>query len=289
MYNQGGSASGLPEQITAWDVFRARRSPHPPNPLRYSHNLWLALIVLAAAIGLTASVIAARGVEADMRADSEAAKQEGFPDLPPGYATDRQIQNFINEWSPEPGILPSGTRIRELSDRVGEYGDDSGIVNLGVMGSLIALVFVAAYAFGRALNNLYALGYGASALSPAWAFISWMLPILSFVIPWRVVTETFRCSWMNPGEDGGGVHWTQLVTGLWGLSFIGLWLLNPVTATWFFPRNDIDQWIDHLIWTERMLLWLPIPAFFTAAMLLVVAVSQHQRYRVLDAMSRSSG
>lgn len=284
MYNQGGSSSGLPEQITAWDVFKAHRSPHPPNPLRYQHNLWLVLLVFLAAIGLTASIIAARGTEADMRADTVAFKAEGFPDLPPGYATDRQLQNFIDEWRQAPGILPNFDRIVEASDRVGQYQDDTSIINLGVMGSLLALVFLSAYAFSRALNNLYALGYGASVLSPAWAFISWMLPILSFVLPWRVVSEVFQCSWTKP-DEATGFRWTHVVSALWGIAFAGLWILNPVTVNWFVPRNDIDQWISHIEWTETMLLWLPVPAFFTAAMLLVVALRQHSRYRQLDAQA----
>ncbi len=287
MYNPGGPTSGQPEQITAWDVFRARRAPHPPNPLRYKHSIWLGLGVLLAAIALTASIIPARSIESEMRSDTEAAKLEGFPDLPPGNATDRQIQNFITEWSGSTPDLPGFTRIVEMSGRVGEYQDDSAVINLGVMGSLFGLVFLAAVAFGRALNNLYALGYGASALSPAWGFIAWFLPILSFVLPWRVVTEAFQCAWQQPEGESGGLSWTQLVTGLWGLTFIGLWVLNPVTVTWFVPRNDIDQWINHFQWTERMLLWLPVPAFFTAVILLIVAWRQHIRYRSLDKIATS--
>ena len=288
MHDPRQSYRGEPQQLAAWDVLRARRSPHPPNPLRYKHSIWLGLGVLFAAIALIASIFPARSIESEMRSDTEAARLEGFPDLPPGYATDRQIQDFITEWSGSTPDLPGLTRIVEMSDRVGEYQDDSSVINLGVMGSLFALVFLAAVAFGRALNNLYALGYGASALSPAWGFIAWFLPILSFVLPWRVVTEAFQCAWQRPEVESGAFMWTQVVSGLWGLSFIGLWVLNPVTVTWFVPRGDIDEWINHFEWTERMLLWLPFPVFFTVVMLLIVAVRQHQRYRLLDMAASSA-
>lgn len=282
MPNSGGSSDEL-KAISAWDVLRARRAPHPPNPLRYAHSFWFAIAVLVLAIALTISVFPARTVESDMLADARQAKLDGFPDLPPGDASDKEINDWIDEWNFIPLASPGRTTIRELSERVGEYDTDSSLLNLGVMGSLAALVFLSALGFGRALNNLYALGYGASVLSPAWAFISWLMPVLSFVLPWRVVTEVVQCAWLQSSDDhSSGPRWPQYLAGLWGVAFAGLWLLNPVSVDIFIGHNDINGWINHIQWTERMMFWLPVPAFLTAAMLLLVALKQHGRYRELD-------
>lgn len=284
MQNPSSSSDEL-KAISAWDVLRTRRAAQPPNPLRYSHSFWFAIAVFVLAITLTISIFPANAIESDMLADAKQAKLDGFPDLPPGDPTDKELSDWIIEWyTGEDAVdFPGRTAVLELTGRVGKYEADSSLLNLGVMGSLAALVFLAAIGFARALNNLYALGYGASVLSPAWAFISWMLPLLSFVLPWRVVTEVLQCAWLR-SDDGEmtGPRWPQYLAGLWGISFAGLWLLNPVSVNLFVGTGDIDGWINHIEWTERMMFWMPFPAFFTAALLLLVAIKQHGRYRALD-------
>lgn len=285
-----GSSSDEQKAISAWVALQPRRAPHPPNPLRYSHTFWFALGVFALAIALTISIFPARAVESDMLADARQAKIDGFPSLPPGDPTNQQLNDWIGEWYTGDIPFPGRGPVLELAARVGEYETDSSLINLGVTGSLAALVFLAGLGFGRALNNLYALGYGASVLSPAWAFISWIVPLLSFVLPWRVVTEVVQCAWQKPEDaaTGGTSRWPQYLAGLWGVAFAALWLLNPISVNIFFRGGDIDAWIGHIQWTERMLIWLPVPAFFTAVMLMAVAIKQHGRYRELDRIATAA-
>ncbi|MCI0805096.1 MAG: hypothetical protein J4N96_11680 [Chloroflexi bacterium] len=54
------------------------------------------------------------------------------------------------------------------------------------------------------------------------------------------------------------------------------------------PANDIDDWLSKIAWAERMMTWLPITTFITAAALLVVSVKQHRRYRLLDARAATN-
>ncbi len=269
-----------------WEVVRARRTKFDPiNEFRYAHTLWLAISVLVLAVLITLLVNPARAVETEMHADVETAKDAGFPQLPPGYATPKQIARFITDWNLSRPGSPSRQQIETLSTRVGEYRDDSALLNAGIVFSLIGILFVSAIAFSRALNNLYALGYEFSKISRAWAFVSWLIPLLSFVLPWLMVTEIFNRLWSNPGDikQSSRLRWSSIAAGLWGLSFIGLWLLNPITVNWFMPASDIDDWLNKIVWTERMMVWLPISTIITAAALLVVSVKQHQRYRLLDA------
>ncbi len=270
---------------SAWDVFRTRREPSPPNPLRYSHSFWLALGVFALAIALTIAVIPARSIELDMVEDARQAKADGFPDLPPG-ALGRPLADWMREWRDRGVSLPSFSKTEALALRVLDYEGDSALLNLGVVASLAAFVLLAAIGFVRALSNLYALGYGPSVLSPAWALVSWLLPVLSFVLPWRMVVEVTQCAWQRSGDEVSP-RWPMVLAGLWGLSFIGLWLFNPITVNVFMPRDDIDDWITHIQWTQWMLTWLPVPAFFTAGMLLMVAFRQHVRYIDLDRLARA--
>ncbi len=282
------SASDL-KTISAWDALRPRRRSQPANPVRYAHLFWFGLGVLALAIALTVAVIPARSVELDMRDEAITAKLQGFPDLPPGGGNSEAIADWRQEWRNSGLASLTHERTLDLSFRVGEYEDDSAVLNLAVMGSLLGLMILAGLGFGRALNNLYALGYGTSTLSPAWAFVSWLLPILSFVLPWRVVTEVLDCAWQKPDDDPATApKWPLYLAGAWGLVFAALWILNPVSLNIFSPRGDIDEWISHITWTGRMLLWLPVPALLTGALLLVVAVRQHGRYRELDRMAAAA-
>lgn len=269
-----------------WEVVRARRPKFDPaNPVRYSHTLRLAFLVLVLAVAITLFTIPARTVETEMLADVRAAKQSGFPQLPPPYASPERMADFVDEWNLNAPGSPSRQQIEELSIRVGMYGDDSAILNLGIVSSLIGVLFISAVAFSRASNNLYALGYPLAKFSTAWAAVSWFIPLLGFVLPWIVVSEIFRSLWTSPDdiERLPRLRWSSIAAGLWGLSFIGVWLLNPITVHWFFPTNDIDDWLNKIVWTERMMVWLPISTFITAAALLVVSVRQHRRYRLLDA------
>ena len=272
-----------------WDVFKSQSGPHPSNPLRYAHTLWFAVSVAAAAVLVTVLVFPARSVETEMRVSVDEARQIGFPDLPPGYASPEQILVFMSEWGLVGADSPTFQDAQALSQRVGEYQDESALYNLGITAGLFALVFLSAFAFTRALNNLYALGYETSVLSPAWGFASWFLPILSFVLPWRIVAETFNQAWSSPGQDDRqqNARLPVVVSALWGLSFIGLWLLNPFTVNVFVPTNDIDGWLNSVVWSERMLMWLPVPALLTAAVLGALSVKQHRRYVRLDARARA--
>ncbi|MCI0882628.1 MAG: DUF4328 domain-containing protein [Chloroflexi bacterium] len=274
-----------------WEVVRARqRNFDPANPLRYSHNLRLATSVLILAVLLTLFVNPARTVETDMLADVEAAKVSGFPQLPPPYASPERIAEFVDEWNLDASGSPSRQQIESLSVRIGEYGDDSALLNLGISASLIGILFISAVAFSRASNNLYALGYPQPKISTTWAAVSWFVPLLSFVLPWMVVSEIFRTLWTSPDdvERSPRFRLSSIAAGLWGLSFIGLWLLNPASVHLLLPANDIDDWLSKIAWAERMMTWLPITTFITAAALLVVSVKQHRRYRLLDARAAAS-
>ncbi|MCH7969600.1 MAG: DUF4328 domain-containing protein [Chloroflexi bacterium] len=220
-----------------------------------------------------------------MLAEVDVAKQSGFPQLPPPYASSKRIADFIDEWNLNAPGSPSRQEIQAMSIRVGNYGDDSALLNLGIGSSLIGILFISAVAFSRASNNLYALGYPLPKISTSWAAASWFIPLLSFVLPWMVVSEIFSSLWSNPGdvERSPRFRLSAIVASLWGLSFIGLWLLNPITVNWFIPTNNIDDWLNKIVWTERMMIWLPISTFITAAALLVVSIKQHRRYRLLDA------
>ena len=282
-------AGDPPQPRRPWEVFRARRDHHPSNPLRYAHTIRFAVSVAILAVLITVIVVPARSVETEMHADVAAAKRSGFPQLPPKYGTAEQIDKFIDEWNLDERGSPSRQTIEALSARVGEYDDDSALFATGMVFGLIGLVFLSAFAFTRALNNLYALGHEFSTLSPAWAFISWFIPLLSFVLPWRVVAETVSHAWSPPGdgERPRGTRCAEIVSGLWGVSFIGLWLLNPFTVNVFVRSNDIDGWLNKLEWTEWMMVWLPVPALLTAAVLMAVTVKQHRRYLRLDSRAGS--
>ena len=142
-----------------WSVVRTRRSYDPANPIRYQHTIKLAISALALAVLLTVFTVPARTIEIDMSAEVEASKLAGFPQLPPGFASDKRINEFIQEW----GVLNQSSLSRddvvEMSNVVGEYKNDSGLMNAGVTLSLVGVAFLSAVAFSRASNNLYALGY----------------------------------------------------------------------------------------------------------------------------------
>jgi len=264
---------------------RSKQVNDPANPIRYGHTFKLAVSILALAIVIAVAVIPARAVEIEMLADVEAAKLDGFPQLPSAYAFGDQIDQFIDDWNlTEPGS-PSRGEIEAMSDRVGKYDDDTALSSLMLVIPLVAIAFISAVAFPRALNNIYALGFKASAIPPAWAAISWFVPFLSFVLPWRVVDEIH-----NPvvvDDDGKRVGGRSLglsiVATIWGLAFVGLWLLNPVMVPRLFPTNDIDGWLTSIAWQQRMMIWLPITSFINAFVLLAIAIRQHRRYRRLEA------
>lgn len=250
--------------------------------------------MIGIAILLTVIVVPARELETVMRTDVEAARLAGFPQLPPAYATGDEITEFIEEWDLTGPGAPSEEQIEEISIRLGEYLDESALFALGIIAGLLGLVVFSAIAFTRALNNLYALGHEFSVLSPAWAFASWFIPLLSFVLPWRTVSEVLARTWDTGSvadEDSPrrGPRWTVIVAGLWGASYIGLWLLNPISLGVFLSTNDIDGWINLTTWSQRMMLWLPVPAILTAVLLLAVSIQQRNRYVKLDARARSSG
>ena len=275
-----------------WEVVRTRIPEFDPaNPLRYAHGLRLAVFLIVLVIAVVLLVFPARTVEAEMLVDVEAAKQSGFPQLPPEYASPERITDFIDEWNLRGPGSPTRTQIEELSIRVARYGDDSAFLNLGIVSSLIGIFFISAVAFSRASNNLYALGYEPAKFSPTWAAVSWFIPLLSFVLPWLVVDEIFGRLWSDPGSEdkSSRLRLSSIMAALWGVSFIGLWLLNPLTVNLLLPTNNIDDWLSKIVWTERMLGWLTISTSVTAVALLVISVKQHRRYRLLDARARKAG
>ena len=118
-----------------------------------------------------------------MLAEVRAAKDSGFPQLPPPYASPKRIADFVDEWNlVEPGS-PSRQQIEAMSIRAGKYDDDSAPFKVGIVFSLIAIVIISAAAFSRASNNLFTLGYPMAKFSPTWAFVSWFIPLLGFVLP----------------------------------------------------------------------------------------------------------
>ena len=274
-----------------WSVVRAKQNNDPVNPIRYEHTFKLAVSILALAVLVAVVVFPARAVEQEMQVDAESAKLAGFPQLPPGNAWGEQIDKFIDKWNLTAPGSPSREDIEVMAERVGKYGDDTSLLNLGLVIPLIAIAFVSAVAFPRALNNVFALGFKSSAIPPAWAAISWFVPLLSFVLPWRVVAENH-----NPVEvdaDGETVGERSLglsiVSTIWGLAFLGLWLLNPMTVPMLFPTNDIDGWLTNIAWQQRMMFWLPITSFITAFVLLAISFRQHKRYRRLETEAASGG
>jgi hypothetical protein len=81
----------------------------------------------------------------------------------------------------------------------------------------------------------------------------------------------------------------SIVSTIWGLAFLGLWLLNPMTVPMLFPTNDIDGWLTNIAWQQRMMFWLPITSFITAFVLLAISFRQHKRYRRLETEAARGG
>lgn len=239
-----------------WSVFKARGKHDPPNPLRYVSSVRLSLAAAILTVLLAALVVPALAVESEIRSDIEEAKASGFPQVPSGYASDAQISEFIEEWSLNSPGSPSRQEIEALSLRVGKYDDDSALFNVGIMFSLTWIVFVSAIAFVRGSNNLYALGFGFSFVSPAWAFASWFIPLMSFIVPWRLIAQILGYMWSHPASDERPrlAFWPEIVAGIWSVSFIGLWLLNPFTVNVFVPSNDIGEWLSKNVWGMRMMI-----------------------------------
>jgi hypothetical protein len=222
-----------------------------------------------------------------MHVQVEVAKLAGFPGLPPGYGSAKQLSDFYKDWPLSDLSSLSEADVIELSAIVGEYENDSALTNAGVAFSLLGVMIVSAIAFSRASNNLYALGYNHSQIPPAWAFFLWFVPPLSFFLPWQVVSGLF--SPVTENKEGEKVQRSsarsRVIPSIWGLAFLGLWILNPITLQWFGPTGDIDGWLAKLTWSDRMLIWLPITTFINLIVLLIVTISQHRRYRILDSMA----
>jgi hypothetical protein len=244
----------------------------------------LAFGVLLAAILLSVLTFPARSIEIEMRADTEQAKAEGFPQLPPGYATPKQLDNYSQKWFVGGTGYPLRKDLEDLSIRVGVYDVDSSLYGLGIMAGLIAVVFMSAVAYSRSMQNLYALGFETPGVSSAWVFASWFIPVLGWVLPWWIISVILGRYWSR-GSDEEPARPTILawiLSGIWGLTNLGLWILNPLTVTWFFSTGDIDRWLTRFAWTERMLIWLPVPVLVTAVVLLVITFEQRRRYRARE-------
>lgn len=277
------SLSGVHDDLQPtrpWHVVRSKRRNDPNNPARYGSTVKLAFAVLVAAVVLTLVTFPARVVDHDMKIRTEQAKADGFPQLPPGYATPEQISDFREKWGQTGASVPPFEQVAELSQEVGLYDTDSSLWGLGLVVSLGAVVFMCAIAFSRALNNLFALGFESPGLSPAWAFSSWFIPILGWFLPWWVVSSILGVLWSDrDGDVSKPKLWAQAVAGIWGITNLGLWALSPFVISWFFPTGNIDQWITRFDWSMRMMSWVPIPALVSAAVLLLVAFEQRRVYK----------
>jgi hypothetical protein len=274
-------------------VFRPARPSDPANPLRYLSTLKAAIALFVLAALVTLVVFPLRNLEANFEAVALEARANGVPQLPPAYATPEELQEFFEEWNiacsftSESGLPPCGY-FAELSEQRGQYEDDASLMYAGLMSGLLASLVVAAFAFSRALNNLDALGRRPSHIPQAWAFASFLIPLLNLVLPWKIVDEVWRAAWSKGegwerGLDGGR---PSVVVALWGIAVAVTAFLNPVMVTWVFSRSDIDGWVRQSEWMERALIWLPAFVIFTALLLAVITWRQRRRIRELATSAR---
>ena len=286
--------TGEPRKSTwPWDVYKAGDGNAPANPVRYEHSTKVVIAMFVVVILVAVLASSARTVETDMLADARAAKEAGFPQLPPGHASSARIAEFIEKWNLNAPGSPPRRDIDALSLRVGDYEIDSSLYNLGITSGFLAVLFFSAVAYSRALNNLRALGHEVAVLAAAWAFASWFVPIMNFIVPWRIVARTLHHAWSGGDSSstsgGSGAKWAVVFAGTWGVVWIGFLFLNPLSISFLMGSGDIDERIRQLAAYDLMMLYLPVLMAVNAAVLAMISYRQRKRYRLLDAASRGGG
>jgi hypothetical protein len=115
-----------------WDVYKASDGSVPASATRYEHTTIPIIALFVTVISVVFLASSARPIETEMLVDVRAAKQAGFPQLPPGHATSEQIDVFIEAWNLNAPGSPPRREIDALSVRVGEYEVDSLLYFLGI-------------------------------------------------------------------------------------------------------------------------------------------------------------
>jgi hypothetical protein len=177
--------------------------------------------------------------------------------------------------------VPHCAYITTFSDLRLDYEDDYNLLMLGVIPLFLVILITLAYAFSRALNNLYALGFETSHIPPAWAFAGFLIPVINLFLPWLVVSRVWRTAWAPNGRERAGA--VGFVGAAWGVMAAVTVFLNPWVTGWIIRRSDIDGWALNLWWVSFAIAWTAAAAVVSSLVLTVVAWRQGRRYRAIEA------
>ena len=221
-----------------------------------------------------------RGIETDYLEVVVQAKVDGFPQLPPGNALDQHIVDFRQKWGSKLGDI-TFDEIAALSIVIGDYELESSPLYLGIMLPLFGIWLMTATLVSRTYKNLYALGFESPGVSSTWVFVTCLVPVVAFVVPWWAFYQTIRIASERPEKDRTPLLLlrTRFIGIGWGLANAWLWLMNPVAIFLFFPVRNIDGWIRRLESTESMLGLIAVPLIATWLFMATLVLMQNRIYQ----------
>jgi len=128
-------------------------------------------------------------------------------------------------------------------------GTTSGSIAYNVWMALLLLVLVATFVIvglwlGRARRNADRIAPDQQRLSRAWVWLGWIVPIVNFWFPKKVIDDIWRSTVRNPAKPRTGRWWGTFIaahvlstlvalfpTALSSIGAVVTWLLASVTMT----------------------------------------------------------